>query len=100
MERPLLYSQVTIRFNKTIGPRETEVSTKDTPYYFIESVEHSETWPGPRPLPGGAFNKSNLRPTKGSQEMAAPRKGESVRGLVSDRIFYKRHGKGGGADRT
>ena len=74
--------------------------TKDTPRDTPKSPEHVDPRPGPLPLPGRTLHQSNLRPTKGSQKMAPPRKGEGIGGLVSDRIFYKRHGKGGGADCT
>ena len=100
VERPLLDHKIAERRHQTIGSRATTVSTKDTPCFPIESVEHVDPRPGPLPLPGRTLHQSNLRPTKGSQKMAAPREGASVGGLVSDRIFYKRHGKGGGADCT
>ena len=74
--------------------------TKDTPRDTPKSPEHVDPRPGPLPLPRRPLHQSNLRPTKGSQEMAPSRKGQVSGGLVSDRIIYKRHGKGGGADCT
>ena len=100
VERPLLPVKVKERLHQAIGSSAPEVSSTNTPCDFIKSPEHVDSWEGPLPLPGRPLHQSNLRPTKGSQEMAAPRKGESVRGLVSDRSLHPRHGKGGGADCT
>ena len=100
VERPLLPVKIKERLHQTIGSRETTVSFEDTPRDFIKSPEHVGPRPGPLPLPRGAFHQSNLRPTKGTQEMAAPRKGEGIGGLVSDRSLHARHGARRGADRT
>ena len=82
VERPLLPVKIKERLHQTIGSRETKVFTKDTPRNFIKSPEHVGPRTGFVPLPGRTLHQSNLRPTKGSQEMAAPRKGEGIGGLV------------------
>ena len=100
MERPLLSVKIAERLHQTIGPRETEVSSTNTPRDTPESPEHVDPWKGPLPLPRRTFHQSNLCPTKGTKKMAAPREGESVGGLVPDRILHARHGASGGADCT
>ena len=92
VERPLLPVKIKERLHQTIGSRETTVFTKDTPCDFIKSPEHVGPRAGRLPLPGRTLHQSHVGPTKGTQTMAAPRKGESIGGLVQDRILHARHG--------
>ena len=69
VERPHLYFEIKERLHQTIGSRAPEVFTKDTPYYFIESPEHSETWPGRRPLPGRPLHQGHVGPATSCKEM-------------------------------
>ena len=100
VERPLLDHKIEERRHQTIGSRATTVFTKDTPRDTPKSPEHVDPWKGPLPIPRRTFHQSNLCPTKGTKKMAAPREGESVRGLVQDRLLHARHGARRGADCT
>ena len=100
VERPLLPVKIKERLHQTIGSRETTVSFEDTPCDFIKSTEHVGPRTGFVPLPGRTLHQSNLCPTKGTKKMAAPRKGESIGGLVQDRSLHARYGTRRRADRT
>ena len=82
VERPHLNNKIAERLDQTIGSRETEVPSTNTPRDTPKSVEHVGPRPGRLPLPGRPLNKSHVGPTKGTKTMAAPREGESDGGLV------------------